>query len=250
MEETERPTRLPSFNGNPDPRLRIRMEPFRTSWRRWLSLATGVVLFRVLENGIALPGAAAVGTGLWLLGHTAWTTRALGVRRRWLRAVSVAVIANVLSSLVHVAWVVVRHGSVDIAYGLTIGSPAVAWFLPFAFAGALLAGLLNQANVAVRTIGIALVVVGVYVATFTVGFDLRSGEPHPYVEHADQQGRIPVVGPKVSLAGQSICPGDGPCFLWSCDHTGDEWLFRFHRPLVALWFRANSGRFFAPDSGG
>ncbi|MFY7952829.1 MAG: hypothetical protein ACOVT5_09995 [Armatimonadaceae bacterium] len=229
------------------PGLRIRLEPFRASWRRWLSLVTGVVLFRVLENSIPLPGTAAVGTGLWLLAHTAWTTRTLPARRRWLRALAVAVIANVLATIVRVGWVVVRHGSVDIAYAFTIGLPGVAWFLPFTAAGALLSTVLDQNNLVRTAVRIAMVLVAVYAATFLIAFDIRSGETHPFVEHADKRGRSPVVGPRVSPVGLSICPGEGPCFLWSCDHTGDEWLFRFHRPLVDLWFRAQAGRYVNPD---
>ncbi len=231
------------------PGLRIRLEPFRASWRRWLSLATGVVLFRVLENSIPLPGTAAVGTGLWLLGHTALTTRTLPVRRRWLRALAVAVIANVIATIVRVGWVVAGHGSVDVAYGLILGLPAIAWFLPFTAAGALLSTFLDQTNLVRTAVRIAAVLVAVYAATFLIAFDIRSGETHPFVEHADKRGRSPVVGPRVSPVGLSICPGEGPCFLWSCDHTGDEWLFRFHRPLVALWFRAQAGRYFNPDLG-
>lgn len=207
-----------------------------------------MVLFRVLESSTPLPGAAAVGTGAWVLGHTAWTTRTLPVRRRWLRALAIAVIANVLATIVRVGWVVARHGSVDVAYGLILGLPAIAWFLPFTAAGALIAGFLPDSRRFRNTVRIIGVLVGLYLATFVVAFDIRSGETHPFVEHADKRGRTPVVGPQVSVVGQSICPGEGPCFLWSCDHTGGEWLFRFHRPLVALWFRANRHRFFNPDN--
>lgn len=204
-------------------------------------------MFRVLESSIPLPGAAAVGTGVWLLGHTVWSTRTLPVHRRWVRALAIAVIANVLATVVRVGWVVARHGSVDVAYGLILGLPAIAWFLPFTAAGALIADCLPDSRRFRKTVRIVAVPIGLYVATFTVAFDIRSGETHPYFEHADKRGRIPVVGPKVSLTGLSICPGEGPCFLWLCDHTGDEWLFRFHRPLVALWFRAHAGRYFNPD---
>jgi hypothetical protein len=211
---------------------------------RWASLIAGALFWTGLDKACAWGGAGAVGYGLQLVAHGALATRALPPTRRWLRAVATGLLAGALS--IGARWIVAGVPTLD-GWMLLAGGPTLAWWMLFPLAGAALASGNTSGGRARRWASAIAVVASLYVATFVLVFDVRGGEPHPYVEHPDAAGRSPVVGPKVSWVGNALCPGTGPCFLWSCDHIGDEWIFRFWKPLVGAWFRANSGRFHNPD---
>ena len=229
------------------PKRRFPLEASRGSAVRWISLIGGAVFWRVVEDVFRWEGAAAVGYGAHLTVHFALATRALAPRRRWLLAAATGLIGGALAALARLCWVAARNGSFDFGYGVAASLPTLPWWVLFSLAGAAV-GSGPPAGGLVRRLAHAFAVAAaLYVASFLLVFDIRGGEAHPYVEHADASGRPPVVGPKVTLVGSLLCPGTGPCFLWSCDHVGNEWIFRFWKPLVGAWFRANSGKFHNPD---
>ncbi|MFM7322456.1 MAG: hypothetical protein ACKO5K_13160 [Armatimonadota bacterium] len=174
---------------------------------------------------------------------TAVATRRDPRDRAFLRALALAAWTSAM--VVGGLWCV-RGGPVGSAIGFAIMGRFL-WYALACVAGAAIAQAARQATGIPRLGRIVLAVAAWYVAAFWLVFDPNHGEPHPSVEARDDRERAAAIGPKVGIVGDAICPGEGPCFLWSCDHLGDEWLFRFQRPIVWLWFRWNDARFFNPD---
>jgi len=233
------------------PRRRIRIDGSPSAAGRWISLVAGAVLWRAVDATLPGNGAYALGYGLHVLVHCALAGRSFPAPRRWAHSAATGLIAGALGTLAWMLEVAVRRGRMDFVSAMAAARMdlfALPWWVCFAVAGAALVppnpspGL---ARLLARTVAVGA---ALYAAAFLVVFDIRGGEPHPFVEQPDSSGRPPVVGPKITLAGNLLCPGTGPCFLWSCDHLGDEWIFRVWRPAIDVWFQ--SARFHDPDRPG
>ena len=55
------------------------------------------------------------------------------------------------------------------------------------------------------------------------------------------------LGPRASVMAYMIAPPQGPCFLFSCDYDGSEWIWKAYQPLVKLWFDAPGCHYYDPD---
>ncbi len=86
-----------------------------------------------------------------------------------------------------------------------------------------------------------------YLGSALLTFDLRGATYHAYHETPDSLKREPALGPRASMMAYMIAPPQGPCFLFSCDYNGNEWVWKVYRPLVKLWFDAPGCRYYDPD---
>ena len=97
----------------------------------------------------------------------------------------------------------------------------------------------------------ALTVLGLlpflYLGSALLTFDFRGATYHAYNETPDRLKREPALGPRASVMAYMIAPPQGPCFLFSCDYDGSEWIWKAYQPLVKLWFDAPGCHYYDPD---
>jgi len=229
--------------GAPPPRPKVRVRVAAPPLGPLSALAASVIVAigvdRALRDSVATGLALAVAAGA----ISAFATRRDPQRRAFLRALALAAWASAL--VVAGAWLM-HGGSVSPGLGIALFG-RFPWYGLACIAGAAGGRAGTRSTAWMRVARAAVAATAWYAGVFVLVFLPRPGEPHPYVEQLDSLGRAAVVGPKMGLVGETICPGEGPCFLWSCDHTGKEWLYRFQRPLVRLWFVANESRYYDPD---
>ena len=100
----------------------------------------------------------------------------------------------------------------------------------------------------------ALTVLGLlpllYLGSALLTFDFSGATYHAYHETPDSLRREPALGPRTSVTAYMIARPQGPCFLFSCDYDGSEWIWMVYRPLVNLWFAAPGCRYYDPNSHG
>lgn len=68
----------------------------------------------------------------------------------------------------------------------------------------------------------------------------------PDVEHSDELGRKPALGPGISWVGNVVCVPAGPSSIVSRDYAGTEWIWTVYQPLVRLWFLSQSTAYYYP----
>ncbi len=129
--------------------------------------------------------------------------------------------------------------------------PAPGWF-PWLLLWGMLPAAFARIGKRSSLVGRALSAVGVAAAAYVISgllcFVPWTHTWPPDVEHRDEQGRQPALGPGVSWVGRVVCVPQGPSSILSRDYGGNEWLWTVYRPLVRLWFARPSARYFYPYS--
>lgn len=75
-----------------------------------------------------------------------------------------------------------------------------------------------------------------YLGSALLTFDFLHPELCYDQETPDRQNRPPAIGPQITWTGRLLCKPEGPCFLFSCDYTGQEWIWSLYQPVLRIWF--------------